>query len=73
MSDSSAGPSLLLPIVACLTLGLAPWFPMPHLVEKLLWIVQGKSFRPVDVFDLLFHAAPWVWLGIVIVLRLRQG
>jgi hypothetical protein len=74
VSETSAGgASLLLPILACLTLGLAPYVPMPHLVEKLIWLFQGRSFRPIDVFDLLMHAAPWVWLGVAVVGRLRHG
>ena len=68
----SGGGSLLLPILACLTLGLAPYVPMPHLVEKLVWLYQGRSFRPIDVFDLLLHAAPWAWLAVALVGRLRQ-
>jgi hypothetical protein len=46
------------------TLGLAPFTPEPHLVEKLRWIWQGHPFRPIDVFDLFLHATPWVLLGI---------
>lgn len=49
-------------LLAALTLGLAPFFPEPHLVEKLRMLVQGGLTKPLDVFDLLFHAAPWVVL-----------
>lgn len=52
----------LVPLVAALTLGLAPFFPRPHLVEKIQWLFTGHRFRPVDVFDLFLHAAPWIWL-----------
>lgn len=48
-------------VVACLTLGLAPFTP-PHLVEKLGMLAAGELRAPVDVFDLLLHAAPWVLL-----------
>lgn len=71
MSASDRPGSLLLPLGAALTLGLAPFRPMPHVVEKLLWLVQGHPFRPVDVFDLLLHAAPWVWLAVALARRLR--
>ena len=67
------GGSLLLPIMACLTLGLAPFVPMPHLVEKLIWLVRGESFRPIDVFDLLLHGSPWVWLAWAAIARRRPG
>ena len=53
---------LSLLLVAALTLGLAPFFPEPHLVEKLRLLVAGTLQRPLDRFDLLLHSAPWVLL-----------
>lgn len=50
-------------ILAVLTLGLAPFFPEPHLWEKLKMLASGTLVRPVDVFDLLMHAAPWLVLA----------
>lgn len=49
-------------VVACLTLGLAPLRPEPHLVEKVGMLLDGTLTRPLDVFDLVLHAAPWVLL-----------
>lgn len=49
-------------ILASLTLGLAPFFPEPHIVEKLRMLVQGQLTRPIDIGDLLMHAAPWLLL-----------
>lgn len=46
------------------TLGLSPWVPEPHLVEKIRWLFEGTLSRPLDIFDLLFHAVPWLLLGI---------
>jgi hypothetical protein len=43
-------------IVGSLTLGLAPFAP-PHLFEKLGMLAQGTLSRPIDIFDLLMHAA----------------
>lgn len=40
-----------------LTLGLAPFQPMPHLFEKLGMLFSGELSRPIDVFDLLLHGA----------------
>ncbi len=57
-------------IVAALTLGLAPFVPEPHLVEKLRMLFQGTLTRPVDVFDLCLHAAPWL---LVIAKLVRMG
>ena len=48
-------------LAACLTLGLAPFTP-PHIVEKLRMLVAGRLVRPIDIFDLLFHAWPWLLL-----------
>ncbi len=50
-------------IFACLTLGLAPFVPEPHIWGKLKWIAGGaKGMGIVDWFDLLFHGFPWVLL-----------
>jgi hypothetical protein len=46
-----------LPVLGSLTLGLAPFVPEPHLVEKLRMLAQGTLQRPVDIFDLVLHAA----------------
>lgn len=51
-------------ILVALTLGLAPFFPEPHLWEKLKMLADGALTRPVDVFDLLMHAAPVVLLAL---------
>lgn len=48
-------------VLACLTLGLAPFRP-PHLVEKLQMLAAGTLKRPIDVFDLVLHGSPWVLL-----------
>lgn len=70
MADRPAA-SLLLPLVASLTLGLAPWTPEPHLVGKLRWLLGGAvGMGALDGFDLALHGAPWVWLGVAL---LRLG
>ncbi|KAF0171342.1 MAG: hypothetical protein FD162_3067 [Rhodobacteraceae bacterium] len=51
-------------VVACLTLGLAPFVPEPHIWEKLKMLVAGELVKPVDMFDLALHAAPFVVLGL---------
>jgi hypothetical protein len=48
-------------IFLCLTLGLAPYAP-PHIYEKLRMLFRGQLVRPIDWFDLLLHAAPWLLL-----------
>lgn len=54
--------SLPLLILASLTLGLAPFVPEPHIWEKLKMLSAGTLVRPIDIFDLLLHAAPWALL-----------
>jgi hypothetical protein len=48
-------------ILACLTLGLAPFAP-PHIWEKLQMLVKGQLVRPIDWFDFVMHGAPWAVL-----------
>jgi hypothetical protein len=65
--------SLVAPLLASLTLGLAPYVPEPHLVGKLRWVLGGaEGMQPMDFFDLVLHGAPWVWLGVAVV-RARMG
>lgn len=52
-----------LALLAALTLGLAPFAPEPHLWEKLKMLAAGALVRPIDIFDLLLHAAPWAVLA----------
>ena len=64
--------SLPLIVLACATLGLAPFFPEPHIWEKLKMLVAGTLVKPVDIFDMLMHAAPFVVLGLKL-LRMAKG
>jgi hypothetical protein len=58
--------------LACLTLGLAPFFPEPHIWEKLKMLAAGDLGKPIDIFDLAMHAAPFVVLGLKL-LRMARG
>jgi hypothetical protein len=53
---------LYLFVIAALTLGLAPFSPEPHLWEKLKMLADGTLVKPIDIFDLVLHATPWVAL-----------
>ncbi len=57
---------VLIPLV--LLLGLAPFFPQPHIVEKIGMLLTGSLKRPLDIFDLVWHAWPFALL----VYRIRQ-
>ncbi len=55
---------LALPLVAALTLGLAPFAPEPHVVGKVRWVLGGAhGMSPMDYLDLVLHGAPWLWLA----------
>ncbi len=59
-------------VVLCLTLGLAPFFPEPHLWEKLKLLSSGTLVRPVDIFDLLLHGFPFILLGLKLTLSKKS-
>lgn len=52
----------LLVVVLCLTLGLAPFSPQPHLVEKLHMLFRGELVKPIDILDFILHASPFILL-----------
>ncbi len=58
-------------IIACLTLGLAPFAP-PHIWEKLQMLAKGRLVKPIDWFDLILHGTPWVLLIVKVVGTLVQ-
>lgn len=59
-------------LLACLTLGLAPFFPEPHIWEKLKWIAGGAvGMAPLDWFDVLLHGTPWVLLVAALVKKAK--
>ncbi len=50
-------------LLACLSLGLAPFTPEPHLWGKLRWVAGGaQGMALMDWLDLLMHATPWLLL-----------
>ncbi|SEQ82241.1 hypothetical protein SAMN05421824_2406 [Hyunsoonleella jejuensis] len=57
-------------ILLCLTLGLAPFFPEPHLWGKLKWIAGGANhMQLMDWFDALMHGFPFLLLIRLIVIK----
>ncbi|MFP4181735.1 MAG: RND transporter [Thiohalospira sp.] len=55
--------SLPVILLIALTLGLAPFVPEPHLWQKLKMLSAGELSRPIDIFDLVLHGAPWMLLA----------
>lgn len=56
---------ILIPLV--LILGFAPFYPQPHIVEKVRMLLAGTLKKPIDVFDLFWHAWPFFLLAYRIV------
>jgi len=54
------GYGILIPLA--LLLGLAPFYPQPHLVEKVGMLLAGTLKRPIDIFDLFWHFWPFALL-----------
>lgn len=55
--------TLVAPLMASMTLGLAPFVPEPHVLGKIRWVLGGaKGMQMMDWGDLLMHGAPWIWL-----------
>ena len=59
-------------VILALTLGLSPFFPEPHLTEKLRMLAAGTLVRPIDIFDLLWHGWTWLLLAAVLLRRMRR-
>ncbi|MCU7870720.1 MAG: RND transporter [Candidatus Thiodiazotropha sp. (ex Lucinoma borealis)] len=54
-------------------LGMAPFFPEPHLWEKLKMLATGSLQRPIDIFDLLMHGVPLILLAIKLIRGERKA
>lgn len=60
-------------LFACLTLGLAPFSPEPHIWGKLKWVLGGADgMQLLDWLDLLMHGVPWLLLLRLSFLKLYQ-
>ncbi|MFZ1704166.1 MAG: hypothetical protein WAT79_07455 [Saprospiraceae bacterium] len=50
-------------ILFCLTLGLAPFVPEPHIYGKIKWLLGGGiGMKPMDYLDFVYHSIPFVLL-----------
>ena len=60
-------------LLICLTLGLAPFFPEPHILGKLKWILGGATeMKLKDWFDVILHGFPFVLLIRIVLLKIFQ-
>ncbi|MFC3414144.1 hypothetical protein [Algoriphagus hitonicola] len=54
-------------------LGLAPFFPEPHIWGKLKWVAGGAvGMKLMDWGDLLFHGFPWILLIRLSIIQLKS-
>jgi hypothetical protein len=49
-------------IVIAVFMLLAPFRPMPHVIEKLIMLKNGTLTKPLDIFDLFYHLVPTIIL-----------
>ena len=60
-------------IMMSLTLGLAPFFPEPHIVGKIRWIMGGAvGMKLIDWGDAIFHGLPWLLLIRLVLLKMKS-
>lgn len=54
-------------IIFTIVMLVAPIKPMPHVVEKILMLINGTLSRPLDIFDLFYHLFPLMLLVLKVV------
>tara|TARA_R100001369_G_scaffold63730_2_gene90722 strand:+ start:1182 stop:1397 length:216 start_codon:yes stop_codon:yes gene_type:complete len=60
-------------LLLCLILGLAPYFPEPHILGKVKWILGGAAgMKPMDWFDVVLHGFPLVLLIRLLVIKVLK-
>jgi 23S rRNA-/tRNA-specific pseudouridylate synthase len=57
-------------ILGAFLLGLVPFVPEPHLVEKVKMLLGGTLSQPADIFDLCMHGSLPLILAVKLI-RLR--
>lgn len=62
--------NLRIVILLCITLGLAPFFPEPHIWSKIKWIAGGAvGMKSMDWFDVLLHGFPFILLLRLLIIK----
>ncbi|MFT4781318.1 MAG: hypothetical protein ACJAZK_001596 [Psychroserpens sp.] len=60
-------------VLLCLTIGLVPFFPEPHIWGKLKWIAGGANSMGIqDWFDVLLHGFSWILLMRLILIKITR-
>ncbi len=65
-------PAMPMLVIAALLLGLAPFVPEPHLLQKANMLLAGQKLQPLDVFDMFWHGWPLLWIALRLVLPAPQ-
>ena len=72
-ADKAKNGTGVIGIMLLVFLGLAPFYPEPHLVGKLQWVMGGAvGMQPMDWFDLFLHGMPWLILIGILVTKLKK-
>ena len=58
-------------VPVALLLGFAPFYPQPHIVEKIGMLISGTLQKPLDIFDLFWHAWPFLLIAARAVMDMR--
>lgn len=65
---------LVILILLCLTLGLAPFTPEPHIWGKIKWIMGGAvGMAAIDWFDFVLHGLPWALIIVFLTKKLAKS
>ncbi len=59
-------------VAGAIFMALAPFVPEPHLWRDVKWLTAAELTRPEDVFDLFWHGALPVLLGVRLVRDVRR-
>ena len=58
-------------ILLCLTLGLAPFLPEPHIIGKIKWLAGGgNGMQAIDWFDIVLHGFPFLLMIRIVYIKL---
>lgn len=60
-------------VLMCLTLGLAPFRPEPHIVANMRWVLGGAvGMSPMNWFDLAMHGTPFILLIRLLIIEIKR-
>ena len=65
-------PYSILIVIAVLML-LAPFRPMPHVLEEFIMLKNGTLTKPIDIFDLFYHLLPTIVLLLVTTWKIKKS